>query len=220
MGSALLRHSGMNVEPTVYAVDDDMFTRTLLEEIFQAAEVRVETYASAEEFLASYSPQNCGCVLLDMIMPGMDGLELQMQLSTRGNHTPVIFLSGADQISTAVKALKAGAVDFIEKPVEPAEVLRSVNKAMELDQQIRYRRLQDAEIEHRLTQLTRRETEVLKWIVRGKSNKLVARILDISTRTVEVHRRNVLSKMQAESVAELVQMVVNTEIFTESTPNT
>lgn len=177
--------------------------------------MRVETYASAEEFLASYSPQNSGCLLLDMIMPGMDGLELQTQLNTRGNHTPVIFLSGADQISTAVKALKAGAVDFIEKPVEPAEVLRSVNKAMKLDQQIRYRRLQDAEIEHRLTQLTRRETEVLKWIVRGKSNKLVARILDISTRTVEVHRRNVLSKMQAESVAELVQMVVNTEILTE-----
>ena len=205
----------MQSEPTVYAVDDDLFTRTLLEQIFNSADLPVETYASGEEFLASYSPGNCGCLLLDMMMPGMDGLELQRQLASRGNNTPVIFLSGADQISTAVSALKAGAVDFIEKPVEPAEILSSVNKAFTLDQQLRYKRLQEAEIEHRLTQLTRRETEVLKWIVRGKSNKLVARILDISTRTVEVHRRNVLSKMQAESVAELVQMVMHTEILTD-----
>lgn len=204
-------------EPTVYAVDDDLFTRTLLEQIFDSAEMPVETFASAEEFLASYSPNNCGCLLLDMLMPGMDGLELQRQLTSRGNNTPVIFLSGADQISAAVSALKAGAVDFIEKPVEPAEILNSVNKAFELDKQLRYKRLQEAEIEHRLTQLTRRETEVLKWIVRGKSNKLVARILDISTRTVEVHRRNVLSKMQAESVAELVQMVMHTEILNDAT---
>jgi len=205
----------MQSEPTVYAVDDDLFTRTLLEQIFNSADLPVETYASGEEFLASYSPGNRGCLLLDMMMPGMDGLELQRQLASRGNNTPVIFLSGADQISTAVSALKAGAVDFIEKPVEPAEILSSVNKAFTLDQQLRYKRLQEAEIEHRLTQLTRRETEVLKWIVRGKSNKLVARILDISTRTVEVHRRNVLSKMQAESVAELVQMVMHTEILTD-----
>ena len=204
-------------EPTVYAVDDDLFTRTLLEQIFDSAEMPVETFASAEEFLASYSPNNCGCLLLDMLMPGMDGLELQRQLTSRGNNTPVIFLSGADQISAAVSALKAGAVDFIEKPVEPAEILNSVNKAFELDKQLRFKRLQEAEIEHRLTQLTRRETEVLKWIVRGKSNKLVARILDISTRTVEVHRRNVLSKMQAESVAELVQMVMHTEILNDAT---
>ena len=202
-------------EPTVYAVDDDLFTRTLLEQIFDSADMPVETFSSAEEFLASYSPNNCGCLLLDMLMPGMDGLELQRQLTSRGNNTPVIFLSGADQISAAVSALKAGAVDFIEKPVEPAEILSSVNKAFSLDQKMRYQRLQEAEIEHRLTQLTKRETEVLKWIVRGKSNKLVARILDISTRTVEVHRRNVLSKMQAESVAELVQMVMHTEILSD-----
>ncbi len=205
----------MRSEPTVYAVDDDQLTRTLIEEIFKSADMLVETYASGEEFLASYSPNNTGCLLLDMVMPGMDGLELQSQLASRGNRTPVIFLSGADQISSAVSALKAGAVDFIEKPVEPSEVLSSVNKAIALDKQLRYRRLQEAEIEHRLKQLTRRETEVLKWIVRGKSNKLVARILDISTRTVEVHRRNVLAKMQAESVAELVQMAMHTDILND-----
>jgi FixJ family two-component response regulator len=205
----------MRSEPTVYAVDDDQLTRALIEEIFKSADMLVETYASGEEFLASYSPNNTGCLLLDMVMPGMDGLELQSQLASRGNRTPVIFLSGADQISSAVSALKAGAVDFIEKPVEPSEVLSSVNKAIALDKQLRYRRLQEAEIEHRLKQLTRRETEVLKWIVRGKSNKLVARILDISTRTVEVHRRNVLAKMQAESVAELVQMAMHTDILND-----
>jgi FixJ family two-component response regulator len=205
----------MRSEPTVYAVEDDQLTRARIEEIFKSADMLVETYASGEEFLASYSPNNTGCLLLDMVMPGMDGLELQSQLASRGNRTPVIFLSGADQISSAVSALKAGAVDFIEKPVEPSEVLSSVNKAIALDKQLRYRRLQEAEIEHRLKQLTRRETEVLKWIVRGKSNKLVARILDISTRTVEVHRRNVLAKMQAESVAELVQMAMHTDILND-----
>lgn len=210
----------MNSEPTVYAVDDDDFTRSLLEEIFGAADQSVETFASAQEFLDTYSPNNRGCLLLDMLMPGMDGLELQQNLKQRGNYTPVIFLSGSDHVRSAVQALKSGAVDFIEKPVKPKEVLLSVNNAIALDSKIRNRRLQDAEIEHRLTQLTRRETEVMKWIVRGKSNKLVARILDISTRTVEVHRRNVLGKMQAESLAELVQMVLHIEFENDSTQNT
>ncbi len=210
----------MNSDPTVYAVDDDAYTRAALEQIFHTADLPVETYASAEEFLVTYSPANRGCLLLDMLMPGMDGLELQKHLISKGNLAPVIFLSGSDRVGTAVSALKAGAVDFIEKPIESTEVLRAVGSALELDQRNRFKRLQQAEIDNRITQLTRREAEVMKWIVRGKSNKLIARILDISTRTVEVHRRNVLGKMQAESLAELVQMAMHVEIVNDSSTNT
>jgi len=198
----------MYPEPKVYVVEDDVFTRSLLEEILGAADLTVETYSSAEEFLAAYSPDNSGCLLLDMLMPGMNGLELQKQLKARGNITPIIFLSGSDQISTAVNALKGGAVDFLEKPFEPQEVIASVHRALVQDQKARYERLQQAEIENRAAQLTAREVEVMEWMVRGKSSKQIAGILDISARTVEVHRRNVLSKMQAESLASLVQAAV------------
>lgn len=198
-------------QPTVYAVDDDLLTRILLESIFQAANLNVETFSSAEEFLATYSPKNTGCLLLDILMPGMDGLELQERLKEKGNQTPVIFLSGSDEVRVAVQAFKAGAIDFIEKPIKPNVVVNCVSKALELDQQNRYRQLQRTQINQRITQLTPREAEVMKWIVRGKSNKLIARILDISPRTVEVHRKKVLEKMQAESIVELVTMISETE---------
>lgn len=194
-------------EPTVYAVDDDLLTRILLENIFQAANLRVETFSSAEEFLATYNPKNTGCLLLDILMPGMDGLELQEKLTEQGNQTPVIFLSGSDEVRIAVQALKAGAVDFIEKPIQPNVVVGCVQKALELDQQNRYKQLQRTQIKQRITLLTPREAEVMKWIVRGKSNKVIGRILTISSRTVEVHRKKVLEKMQADSIAELVNMI-------------
>lgn len=195
-------------EPAVYVVDDDLIVRILLEKVFQAADIRVETYASAEDFLVTYSPDNSGCLLLDIMMPGMSGLELQDVLATQSNKTPVIFLTGSDEVQVAVRALKGGALDFIEKPVVPKVVLNCVNNAMELDMRNRYERLQSSQIEQRITLLTPREYEVMKWIVRGKSNKMIARILDISRRTVEVHRRNVIEKMQANSVADLVQMAL------------
>jgi FixJ family two-component response regulator len=198
-------------EPTVYAVDDDLLTRILLENIFQAANLKVETFSSAEEFLATYSPKNTGCLLLDILMPGMDGLELQEKLAEQGNQAPVIFLSGSDEVRVAVQALKAGAVDFIEKPIQPNVVVGCVNKALELDQKNRYRQLQRSQIKQRITLLTPREAEVMKWIVRGKPNKLIARILGISPRTVEVHRKKVLEKMQVDSVVELVNMISEVE---------
>ena len=105
----------MMAEPAVYVVDDDVIVRILLEKVFQAANINVETYASAEDFLATYSPNNSGCLLLDIMMPGMSGLELQEALVSLRNDTPVIFLTGSDEVKVAVKALKAGAVDFIEK---------------------------------------------------------------------------------------------------------
>ena len=131
----------MTPEPTVYAVDDDVVARIMLEQVFKAADLNVETYASAEEFLDTYNIDNCGCLLLDIMMPGMDGLELQEALAERGNETPVIFLSGADDVKTAIQAFKAGAVDFIEKPIDPKQVLSSVRRAMALDLRSRYERV-------------------------------------------------------------------------------
>ncbi len=200
----------MPPEPTVYIVDDELIIRLILEDIFNAANLPVETYASAEDFLVTYSPDNPGCLLLDIIMPGIDGLELQKALTARGNKTPVIFLTGSGDVPIAVEAMKAGATDFIQKPVEADTVLKCVNKAMALDLRRRYERLQRSQVEQRITLLTPRELEVMNWVVRGKSNKMIARILDISSRTVEVHRKKVIDKMQAESVADLVQMVLKT----------
>jgi FixJ family two-component response regulator len=200
----------MPPEPTVYIVDDELIIRLILEDIFNAANLPVETYASAEDFLVTYSPDNPGCLLLDIIMPGIDGLELQKALTARGNKTPVIFLTGSGDVPIAVEAMKAGATDFIQKPVEADTVLKCVNKAMALDLRRRYERLQRSQVEQRITLLTPRELEVMNWVVRGKSNKMIARILDISSRTVEVHRKKVIDKMQAESVADLVQMALKT----------
>ena len=133
-------------------------------------------------------------------------------LNERGNHSPIIILSGAGDVGMAVRAFKAGAVDFIEKPVQPKTILRCVNSAMEQDLRTRYVEMHESQIEQRIDLLTAREREVMKWIVRGKSNKEIARILGISGRTVEVHRRNVIAKMQASSVADLVQMCLNVEL--------
>jgi FixJ family two-component response regulator len=201
----------MAPEPTVYIVDDELIIRSILEDIFDAANLPVATYASAEDFLLAYSPENPGCLLLDIIMPGMNGLELQKALSALGNNTPVIFLTGSGEVPIAVEALKAGAIDFIEKPVEAKTVLNSVKKAMELDLRRRYERLQRSQVEQRIALLTPRELEVMNWVVQGKSNKMIARILDISSRTVEVHRKKVIDKMQADSVADLVQMILKTQ---------
>jgi len=201
----------MAPEPTVYIVDDELIIRSILEDIFNAAHLPVETYASAEDFLLAYSPDNPGCLLLDIVMPGLNGLELQKALSARSNNTPVIFLTSSGDVQIAVEAMKAGAIDFIEKPVEAKVVLQCVKKAIELDQRRRYEQLQHSQVELRVALLTPRELEVMNWVIRGKSNKMIARILDISSRTVEVHRKNVFDKMQARSVADLVQMVLKAQ---------
>jgi len=198
-------------EPTVYAVDDDPIVRILLEALFDGADIPVETYSSAEEFLEVYTPDNPGVLLLDIIMPGMSGLELQQVLAVYGNNTPIIFLTGAAEVSMVIEALKSGATDFIEKPVQPTLVLDCVKTAMGIDLQSRYDRLQKSQIEQRIMLLTPREHEVMNWLVKGKPNKFIARILGISGRTVEVHRKKVIDKMHADSMVDLATMLIQVE---------
>lgn len=192
----------------VYVVDDDIIIRILLEEVFRNADIAVETYASAEEFLLAYDPGIRGCLVLDNLMPGMNGIELQEVLSAHGNKAPVIFLTGAGDVSIAVKALKGGAIDFLEKPVEPARMLRSVTEALELDRKNEEKRLEGIEARRRILLLTPREYEVMEWLYQGKSNKAIGQTLGISARTVEIHRKKVFEKIRVDSVVDLVQLVL------------
>lgn len=192
---------------TVYAVDDDPLVLSFLTQVLTKENLPVQTYACAEDFLNSYSPAHPGCILVDILMPGLNGLELQEALQTQGNFTPIIFLSGADTVHFAVEALKSGAIDFLEKPITAKELLPTVEKAMKLDLQNRYEKLQQSHVQLKLAGLTARESEVMKWMLEGNSNKMIARILDISSRTVEIHRKNVIAKMGANSLVDLANMV-------------
>jgi two-component system, LuxR family, response regulator FixJ len=196
----------MKADQTVHVVDDESDIRTLLQDMLATADLRVKTYASAQEILQTYDSDCPGCLLLDIGMPDMDGLQLMEALARVGNRAPVIFLTGSGNIAMAVEALKSGAVDFIEKPPRMDALLNCVRKALDKDLRDRYEYLQYSLIEERYKLLSPREHEVLSLIIQGKSNKAIARILDISSRTVEIHRKNVIEKMQANSVADLVKM--------------
>ncbi|MFT4590956.1 MAG: two-component system response regulator FixJ [Gammaproteobacteria bacterium] len=196
----------MPTEPTVYVIDDEPDICKVLSDILEGAHIKVKTYTSPREFMLTYSPDNPGCLLLDIGMPDINGLELMEAIIARGNRTPVIFLTGNATVANAVEMLKAGAVDFIEKPPKVDVILSCVRKALEIDVHRRHEQLQFSNINQRLKLLTAREREVMTWITVGKSNKMIALILDISSRTVEIHRAKILDKMQAASVAELVKM--------------
>jgi len=202
----------MSTKPTVSIVDDDILIRILLREVLEAAGYRVETHDSAETFLATFDPDNPGCIILDVFMPGIDGLQLQKLISAEGNISPVIFLSAADEVPIATEAMRTGAVDFLQKPVVPELLLQRVEDAMEADMKNRYEELQRSHLQQLASRLTPRELEVVKWLVRGKSNKAIALILGISSRTVEIHRKNAMEKMQADSLADLVRTAMLIDI--------
>ncbi|QIK37794.1 response regulator transcription factor [Caldichromatium japonicum] len=198
----------MTAEPTVFVVDDDEAMRTSLQWLIESTGLPVKTYASASAFLADYYPGRAGCLLLDVRMPGMSGLELQTLLAREGFGIPVILITGHGDIAMAVRAMKAGALDFIEKPFHDEDLLRSIRQALDHDQRLRNERLARAETIRRLAELTPREHEVMVMVTEGKSNKDIAALLGVSTKTVEVHRARVMEKMQAESLADLVRMVL------------
>jgi len=196
-------------EPTVFIVDDDASVRDSLEYLLQSVGLRTRKYASGTEFLEAYDPASPGCLVLDVRMPGMSGMELQQRLEELGSTLPIIFITAHGDVPMAVQAVKAGAVDFLIKPFRDQEVLDKVQQSIHEDTKARDQVEHRREVLERLASLTPREREVLDMVVDGKANKGIAVELGISQRTVEVHRARVMEKMQAGSVARLVQMVMS-----------
>ncbi len=198
----------MTSEPTVFVVDDDAAVRRFLRGLITSVELRVEVFASAREFIDAYQPGWTGCLLLDIRMPGMSGLELQKELAARSITLPVIFLTGHGDVQVAVHAMKAGAVDFIEKPFNNELLLDRIQRVVLSGVDADRDRAKSAEISDRMEQLTPRERQVMAIVVAGETNKGIARRLEISERTVEIHRAKVMEKMKAKSLVDLVKMAI------------
>jgi FixJ family two-component response regulator len=199
----------MTTAPTVFVVDDNAGVRKSLRALFESAELGVETYASAEEFLAVYDPDRAGCLLLDVRLRQSSGLDLQDELRRRKTTLPIIVLTGHGTVPTSVRALKAGAVDFLQKPAPPKMLLERVRAAIEVDRQTRATAAEGAVVTEQLAHLTPREREVMELLLAGKTSKEIAATLGVSVRTVEGHRRVVLSKTNVSSAAQLVRVVLS-----------
>lgn len=208
----------MNNNPTVFVVDDDQAIRNSLKWLIETIGIRVETYASADEFIRSYYPGRSGCLLLDIRMPGMNGLELQAYFNQQNIRIPIIVITGHGDVPMSVRAMKAGSVDFIEKPFNDELLLESIRNALEIDSEQRSRQTERAEIAARLGLLTPREHEVMEMVTNGKANKEIAVALGVSAKTIEAHRARVMEKMQATSLAVLVRMVITANVYGERRP--
>jgi FixJ family two-component response regulator len=193
--------------PTVFVVDDDAAVRDSVCLLLETAGLAVEAHDSAESFLAALDPQRYGCLVLDMRMPGMGGLELQAELARRGALLPIIFLTAHGDIPMTVRAMKAGAADFLTKPVDGAELIERIEAALVRARADRDSQAARQEARARLAALTEREQEILALAVAGCTNKDIARRLGISFRTVEVHRSHILLKTGAATLIELAQLV-------------
>lgn len=196
-------------DPTVFIVDDEAAVAESLRWLIESVGLKAETFSNAGEFLARYRPERAGCLVLDVRMPAMSGLELQERLNAQGVALPIIFVTGHGGVQTAVRALKAGAVDFIEKPFDDQRMLDLVQKAIALDAESRRRAADQADAAARYASLSAREREVLDLLIEGQTNKAIARSLGISAKTVETYRANVMHKMAAPSVPHLVKQVLD-----------
>lgn len=198
----------MNPAPTVFVVDDEESVGDSLAMLLRTVGLQTRVYRDARVFLSEYRPDEPGCLLLDVRMPRMSGLELQQELIQRHVTLPVIFITGHGDVPMAVEAMRAGAVDFIQKPFNDDEMIRRVQRALEEDAREREVLQRREEIERRWSELTPREREIAVRIAEGQANKVVAAELDISARTVELHRARILQKMGTRSLAQLVRMLV------------
>ncbi len=198
----------MDNEPTVFIVDDDPAVREALMMSVRSMDLRAEAYASAQEFLDAYDRPRPGCLVLDVRMPGISGLELLGRLMREETHPPVILISGYGDVPMVVQAMKLGARDFLEKPCRDQQLWEAVQEALNWDKENRKHRVRRVGIQQRIAQLTTGEHEVLKRLVEGKPNRVIAAELGLSVRTIEVRRAKVMRKMKAESLAELVRMAL------------
>jgi len=192
--------------PIVFIVDDDDSVRKALKRLIQSDGLEVEVFSSAAKFLAGECYDGPCCLVLDVQMPGLSGLDLQEEMQSRRFSMPIIFLTGHGDIPMSVKAMKAGAEDFLSKPFKDQELLDAIHAALKKDRQSREERSETLEIQRRIDRLTRREFDVFSYVIAGLLNKQIGYELGIAERTVKVHRGRVMQKMQADSVAELVRM--------------
>lgn len=197
--------------PTVFIVDDDAAVRNSLRLLVKSVGLSAAVFVSAQEFLANYDPYQPGCLVLDVRMPGISGLDLQQQLNLRGAVIPLIFITGHGDIPMAVEAMQHGAFDFLQKPFRDQDLIDRIQQALEKDRESRTALGKRARNRERLDSLTPREREVLTLVASGKANKMMAADLGLSQRTVEIHRARVMEKMGASSVAQLVRMVLDLE---------
>jgi two-component system, LuxR family, response regulator FixJ len=196
-------------QPTVFVVDDDSGVRSSIRILLKSVGIHTTVFASAREFLAAFDPGQPGCMVLDIRMPGMSGMELQLELNRLGAVIPVVFITGHGDVPMAVEAMQQGAFDFLQKPFRDQDLIHRIQKALERDAAQRAVLQQTDAIKNRLDSLTPREREVLDLLADGKQNKVMAAALGLSQRTVEIHRSNVMDKMQAKSVAQLVRMLLD-----------
>jgi FixJ family two-component response regulator len=207
-----MKHEGA----AVIVVDDDAGVRNAMRSLLKSVGLNSVLFASAQEFLEAYQPSQRGCLVLDIRMPGMSGMELQQQLNLRGAVIPVIFMSGHADIPMAVEAMQHGAFDFLQKPFRDQDLLDRIQRAIAKDSELRKSLGEHERIKSHLESLTPREREVLDLMTQGKQNKVVGQELGISPRTIEIHRARVMEKMGAHSVAELVRMMLDLKHISSS----
>jgi FixJ family two-component response regulator len=203
--------SASDQQATVFIVDDDASIRHAMQLLLRSVKLSAEIFASADQFLDQYDVSRPGCLVLDIRMPGLGGLELQERLLSMGSSMPIIFITGHADVPMAVEAMQKGAFDFIQKPFRDQELLDRISEALSVDRRQRSEQEGRAEVEARFLKLTNREREVMELVVTGKPNKIIAYELGTSQRTVEIHRSRVMDKMQARSLAELVRMSLQLE---------
>ena len=199
-------------EPTVFVIDDDESIREALKALLESVGLRVETFASAPEFLQSRHSDAPSCLVLDIRMPGLSGLDLQREMAEANIHTPIIFITGHGDIPMTVRAMKAGAVEFLTKPFRDQDLLDAIQQALDRDRAERQEQAENAELRSRFDSLTPRESEVFALVITGLLNKQIALQLGTSELTIKQHRHQVMRKMHADSFAELVRMGEKLEI--------
>lgn len=204
-------HATPSPNPIVYIVEDDEGLRSLVQALATSMGVAARAFPSAAKFLEQYNPRQPGCLVLDIFMPGMSGLELQDELNRRGAVIPVIFITAHADVASAVAAVRHGAFNYLQKPFSNSELVANVRQALELDRRNREMLAQQAAIRDRIASLTPREREVLELIVRGLASKVMAEEMGLSQRTVELHRSRVMGKMGASSIAQLVRMFMDSQ---------